>query len=163
MYKYLIRYHRSPQTVVNGVSLIRNHTKTEAGKPSKYILTQTHIDLIQPKIDMNTTSCLPKHQYTITKYSWYIKNLQHVGRPPLRSYVWTLACGPLEEEGHTHSVRECRNWPRFCVRSRGWKRHPARVGSPIALRAAVRSNGQPRLCVVARPTARVSFNSPIYK
>ena len=27
----------------------------------------------------------------------------------------------------------CRNWPHFCVRSRGWTRHHERVGSPVAV------------------------------
>ena len=30
----------------------------------------------------------------------------------------------------------CGNWPRFFVRSRGWTRHHARVGSPVPPRAA---------------------------
>ena len=38
----------------------------------------------------------------------------------------------------------CRNWPRFCVRSPGWMRHHALVGSPIAPRAA-RSRATPRV------------------
>ena len=38
----------------------------------------------------------------------------------------------------------CRNWPRFCVRGRGWTRHHARVGSPVAPRAA-RSRATPRV------------------
>ena len=35
-----------------------------------------------------------------------------------------------------HLLCCCRNWPRFCVRSRGWTRHHARVGSPVTPRAA---------------------------
>ena len=42
--------------------------------------------------------------------------------------------------------RWCRNWPLFCVRSRGWIRHLARVGSPVAprLRGGVSNHGSRR-------------------
>ena len=40
------------------------------------------------KIDADTISGLQKtYHCTITIYSWYISNLMHVGRPPLRSYL----------------------------------------------------------------------------
>ena len=32
------------------------------------------------------------------------------------------------------TVRYSRNWPRFCLRSHGWTRHHARVGSSVAPR-----------------------------
>ena len=35
------------------------------------------------------------YQYTITIYSWYIMNLMHVGRPPLRSYL-TAGMGAIQ-------------------------------------------------------------------
>ena len=43
-------------------------------------------------------------QYTITIYYWYIMNLMHVGRPPLRSYL--IAGMGAEEEEHAHAIRE---------------------------------------------------------
>ena len=53
----------------------------------------------------------------------------------------------FQEKCTMHVVRKsscCRNWPRFCVRSRGWTRHHARVGSPVAPRTA-RSRATPRV------------------
>ena len=59
-----------------------------------------------------------RHRACIATYSW--------GRPSLRAQ------------------RGFRNWPRVCVRSRGWTRHHARMGSHVAPRAS-RSRATPRV------------------
>ena len=55
----------------------------------------------------------------------------------------------------------CRNWPHFCVRSRGWTRRHARVGSPgSACKNAVNSHSTTTIKVVEIKRCNVKPNYP---
>ena len=67
------------------------------------------------KIDTDTRSGLQKsHQYTIAIYSWYIMNLRHVERPPLRSYLTTGM-------GATRRGRVCTRCERIHIATFRWR------------------------------------------
>ena len=46
--------------------------------------------------------------------------------------AWLTCSTPTYQACNPNALGCCRNWPRFCVRCRGWMRHHARVGSPVA-------------------------------
>ena len=73
------------------------------------------------KIDTDSKPGLQKtYQYTIIIYSWYIMNLMHVGRPPLRSYL-TAGMG---------AIRRGRAWTRSEITHNAtfWRRSASHGG-----------------------------------
>ena len=70
--------HRYTNTAAEFTVLLNSNSNSNSDSDNVY----------STKVDTDTISGLQKkYQYTITIYSWYIMNLMHVGRPPLRSYL----------------------------------------------------------------------------
>ena len=106
-YDITVMYHQSFGATM-GVYAIPTHLWTPHGKLSKLhllIITERQLKCtwflkLRLRLRLRLRQCLfnqnryryhirftKKHQYTIAKYSWYMINLRHVGRPPLRSYL----------------------------------------------------------------------------